>query len=110
MGIFLGNLTIPSGAQPSNVISGRVLRTVGSVSITAPATLTGVVTVQVPDGIGASPTFTTLQDPPGTDITLVASRTIIITPVPAHGIRVNSGVNEGAERVFPMSGEEKAHQ
>lgn len=110
MGVFLGNLVIPNGTKPSNAISGRVLRTLKSLSITAPAALTGTITIQTPDGIGTSPTFFALQSPPGTDITIAASKTIVITSLPMHGIRVNSGSSEGAERTFQVFGEEAAHQ
>lgn len=110
MGIFLGNLTIALNGSNSNVISGRVLRTVKSVSITAPAALDGTVTIQTPDGIGSSPTYTALQSPPGTDITIASSKTIVITSLPMHGIRVSSGASEDPAKVFPVFGEEAAHQ
>ena len=110
MGVALADLVIPNGTKPSNVISGRILRTVKSISITAPATLTGTISIQIPDGIGTSPTFTNLQSPPGTDITIALSKSIVITSMPMHGIRVNSGSNEGAERTFKVFGEERSHQ
>ncbi len=110
MGVSIGNLTIPLAGTQSNVISGRILRTVKSISITAPAALDGTVTVQTPDGIGSSPTFTPLQSPPGTDITIASSKTIVITSIPMHGIRLSSSGAEDPAKVFPVFGEEAAHQ
>ena len=109
MGVFLGNLVIPINTKPSSVISGRILRTVGSVEIHAPAALTGTITVQSANDLDDT-TFNNIQSPPGTDVVITAGDTTTLTRVPAHGIRVNSGSDEGAERTFPVFGEEKAHQ
>ena len=114
MGIKLGTLTIPSGTKPSNAIGGRQLRTVGALTVIAPSALTGTVTLQVPDGIGSSPTFVNLTRPSGSaggteDVTIAASKAVTIENTPMHSIRVNSGTNEGANRAFELFGEEKAH-
>jgi len=110
MGVYLGPLTIELNGSNSDSISGRILRTVESISITAPAGLDGTVTIQTPDGIGTSPTWTALQSPPGTDIVIAASKTIVITSVPMHGIRVSSDASEDPAKIFQVFGEEKTHQ
>ncbi len=109
MGVFLGNLTIPISTKPSSALDGRLLRTVSSLVIHAPAALTGTITIQVPDAL-SSPTYNNYQETPGTDVTITAGDAILLKQVPMHGIRVNSGSNEAAERVFPVFGEEKSHQ
>ena len=109
MGVSLGPLTIALNESNSDSISGRILRTVSSISITAPAALDGTVTIQTPDGIGTSPTWTALQSPSGTDITIASSKTIVLTAIPMHGIRVSSGASEDPAKVFQVFGEEKTH-
>ena len=112
MGISLGTLTIPISTKPSNAIGGRQLRTLRSLMVIAPATLTGTITLQVPDGIGSSPTFVNLTRPSGSaggteDITIAASKVVTLSDVPMHSIRVNSSDDEGAARAFEFFGEEK---
>ncbi len=114
MGIFIGDLVIPLNTKPSNVLSGRILRTLRSITIIAPASLDGTVTVQVPDGIGSSPTFVNLTRPSGSaggheDVTIASSKAITLDSVPTHGFRVNSGANEDPAKTFPVFGEEKSH-
>ena len=113
MGIKIGTLTIPSGTKPSNAIEGRQLRTLRSLMIIAPSALTGTITLQVPDGIGSSPTFVNLTRPSGSaggteDVTIAASKVVTLNDVPMHSIRVNSGSNEGSARAFELFGEEKS--
>jgi hypothetical protein len=108
MGVFIGNLVIANGGTDSTAISGRILRTVRSLEIHAPAALTGTITVQSANDIGNT-TFNNVQSPPGTDTVITAGDTTTLTVVPAHGIRVQSGSAEGAERTFPVFGEERLH-
>ncbi|KKK51511.1 hypothetical protein LCGC14_3114230 [marine sediment metagenome] len=112
MGVFLGNLTIALNESNSSAISGRILRTVKSVMIVAPAALDGTVTIQIPDDITSSPTWVPLTRPSGSagghvDITIASSKAIILSEVPAHGIRVSSAASEDPAKVFPVFGEEK---
>ncbi len=112
MGISLGTLPFQISTKPSNAIGGRQLRTVRALTIIAPSALTGTVTLQVPDGIGSSPTFVNLTRPSGSaggteDVTIAASKAVTLNSVPMHSIRVNSGTNEGSARAFELFGEEK---
>ncbi len=109
MGVYIGPLTIALNGSNSDSISGRILRTVKSISITAPAGLDGTVTVQSPDGIGSSPTWTDLESPPGTAIAIASSKTIVITSIPMHGIRVSSDGTEDPAKIFQVFGEERTH-
>jgi hypothetical protein len=109
MGIFLGNLVIASAGTNSTDLSGRILRTVSSLEIHGPATLTGTVKVQTPNDLTASPTYNDLQSG-GADINIAVGEATVITAVPSHGIRVQSDGAEAAERTFPVFGEEKPHQ
>lgn len=115
MGVKIGELTIALNESNSSALSGRTLRTLSSIMIVAPAALDGTVTVQVPDGIGSSPTWVNLTRPSGSgaghvDVTIGSSKAIILDSVPAHGFRVSSGASEDPAKVFPIFGEEKAHQ
>lgn len=110
MGVYLATMRIASAGTDSpdftSYASARVLRTISALSIQAPAALTGTVTVQVPDSIGSSPSYQTLQSG-GADVQVTAGDAIPITRVPFHGFRLHSGSAEGANRDFVIMGEEK---
>ena len=108
MGVVLGNLVIANGAAPSTSLGGRLLRTIRSLTIHGPSALTNTVTLQSLDAVGGS-AWTPVQSG-GSDVTITAAKALVITEVPFGTIRVNSGGNEGAERVFPVWGEEGTHQ
>ena len=108
MGVFLGNMVIENGETDSTSIGGRILRTIRSIEIHGPATLTGVITVQSADQL-AETSFTPIQSG-GVDIVVTASKVLVMTVVPGHALRVQSGSAEGDERTFPVFGEENPHQ
>jgi hypothetical protein len=67
-----------------------------SVTITAPAALTGTVTVEIsPDGT----VWSTLQTA-GADVTIVAGKSTALPPFTARDLRLKSGSAEGANRDF----------
>lgn len=67
-----------------------------------PAALTGVVTIQLSDVTAG--TFRTLQTG-GADITLAATKAVVVTELPAWGfLRLSSTIAEGANRVFNIYG------
>ena len=68
-----------------------------SVTITAPAALTGTITIQV--DINASGTYGTLQSG-GSDITIAASKTLVIIDAAFKNMRIHSSSAEGAARQF----------
>ena len=108
MGVFVGNLTIELNESDSNSIGGRLLRTLRSISIHAPAALDGTVTLAAADQLAES-SFTTVQSG-GADVTLTNSKILVITDLPFHALRVESTGTEDPAKVFPVFGEEKAHQ
>lgn len=97
---WVGSLTIPNGTKPTNELNPQAQGYAGPINMTiiAPGTLTGTVTLQVASAIGG--TYADLQDPPGTGFTVAAGKAVIIRGLLAAAIRLNSGSNEGADRVF----------
>lgn len=76
-----------------------------SVSITAPAALTGVATVLVrAQELGA---WTAQQSPAGADITVAAGKTVVIPAIAAKDLRINSSLAEGAARDFVVNLQEE---
>lgn len=104
----LSNLIIANAATASGLLSADQFGRYESLTIYAPAALTGTVTLQVlgdPDADetdGAS--WRALQSPPGTDITVPAGKAITISPLNALAIRLLSSGSEGAERTFRVTG------
>ena len=103
-------LSIANGQTKSTTIqnywgstnAGKVaLDHAASISIRAPAALTGVATIQVamtePSVDGD---FTALQSPPGTDLVIAAGKTISLPAVAVKDIRISSSLAEGAQRDF----------
>lgn len=73
-----------------------------NISIWAPATLTGTITVEVaPDVDSAAGAFLALQSA-GSDVTLTASKCTTITASGFGAMRLASDGTEGADRVFPV--------
>lgn len=103
MAARIGTLTIASGATTSNSLSRRRLAHVGPLVIVAPAALTGVVTIQVPDKEN-SPNWVALQSG-GADVTLPAGKATTLDISPFLNLRLSSTLAEGAQRDFEVFGE-----
>lgn len=70
-------------------------------TIYAPATITGTITVQVePTSTGTS--FVALQSG-GSDITLPASKATVISPIAFRQIRLITGTTEASARTFTIT-------
>lgn len=97
----IGTLTILSGQSVSNVLnltaSGSRLATM--LGITAPAALTGIVTVYVAQSLGGI--FVPLQSPPGTDVNIAAAKAVSLIAIPFGAVQLVSSGTEGADRAFP---------
>lgn len=76
-----------------------------SVSVTAPAALTGVVTILI--RAEASGAWTAIQSPAGADITVAAGKTVVIPAIAAKDLRLNSSLAEGADRDFIVNLQEE---
>lgn len=99
--VFLGTISIPNGGTDSPVIDADLYGPFESITIMAPATLTGTVTVQVGTTDAASgATFVTLQSPPGTDVAIAAGKAFSITPPNFPQFRMHSSGAEAAQRDF----------
>jgi len=94
----LPDLVIPNATSPSNSVSAAShFRYAKTLSVTAPSTLTGTITIQASQDDAS--TFGALQSGGG-DITITVNETVIITDLGFTDFRVNSGSSEGAERTF----------
>jgi hypothetical protein len=93
------SLTIANGGTTSDELDLHGCR---AFSIQAPATLTGTIVLQSSDSYDASGNFATVQSPPGTDITIAASKTTVVTAAPFNRVRLFSNAAEGAQRVFQL--------
>lgn len=89
---------IPNGLSTSNVLSN--LDDCWAIGLTAPATLSGTITVEVePTSTGIA--FVTLQSG-GLDVSIAASKAIVLSPFPFRQLRLVSTAAEGADRTFSV--------
>jgi hypothetical protein len=96
----LPDMTILNGATDSNaLLASTSYRTASSFELFGPAALTGTVTVQVDSGSGV---YKTLQSPPGTDVAIAATKSIVVLYNGWVGMRLHSDAAEGADRVFAV--------
>jgi hypothetical protein len=103
MGLQVKNLTdlvIANGQQNSNSLSPADLRDSEFITIYAPATLTGTVTVYASQ---AGSTFVQVIDENGSAITLAASKATTFRMGGYNYLRIQSSGAEGAERTFIAS-------
>ena len=92
----LPNLVFSSGGTTSNAVTN--LDDSLAISLFAPSALSGTVTVQVePTTTGTA--FVTLQSG-GVDVSIAASKAIVLNPVPFRQLRLSSSVAEAATRTF----------
>ena len=107
-----GVMTIPILASPDNVtpyidLRRRALR---GITIFAPASLTGTITVEVTGNLDAelssSVRWATLQSG-GADIEVGASEAVPVDFVGYHAVRLASDSTEGSPREFIVSGVEE---
>lgn len=93
------SIVIASGDTASGVLDLRSkTQRLFTFLIQSPGTLTGTVTAQVSlDGTN----FVNLQSA-GSDVTIGASKGVVIIQVPACYFRFNSGSAEGADRTFQV--------
>jgi hypothetical protein len=111
-------LSILNGASKSNSVqdhfgglgtAGKVaLDNAATISIKAPAALTGVCTVQVAQTCpSADADFQNYQDTSGVDVTIAAGKTVRIGLPGCSDLRIISAGAEGAQRDFICSIQEE---
>lgn len=100
--VNLGTLSIPNGGTDSPVLDADVFGKFEAITVMAPATLTGTITVQVGVLDIVNPTFDTLQSPPGTDVAIAASKAFTISPPCFPQFRLHSSGAEAAQRDFQI--------
>lgn len=112
--ISLPDLVIASGQTDSNVLksedrnattgiaSGDGFRDADSISIHAPDTLPEAITVHV-DNAESAVNFNPLQRPAGTDVTIVAGKTITISDIAFKALKLVAGAAVGAARTFKVT-------
>ena len=99
----LPTMVIDSGFASSSVLTG--FEDAASISIMAPASLTGTITVRIAtesSGVTASSTWADLQSG-GSDVTIGAGNSVTITPPTAHSLILVSGTTETARRYFQVT-------
>lgn len=104
----MADCVISSGGTTGSQVEG--FDDAEAVSIWAPGTLTGTITIQaspdVPEDVGgptaANATWGTMQSG-GTDITIAASKVLTITDITFRRLRMISGSAEGADRTFKIT-------
>jgi hypothetical protein len=102
------SLTIAAAGQNSGELTDDQLRNARSMTIIAPATLTGTVTVQCGDikpgevvaGVPGTANFVDVQSPPGTDVIVTAGKATVLTVAPFPRLRLHSTLAEAAQRDF----------
>ncbi len=91
-------LTIQSGTTSSNALVN--LDDAIALAIFASTALTGTVTVQVePTSTGSA--WSNLQSG-GVDVTIAATKAIVLNPMPFKQLRLLSNASEGATRTFSV--------
>jgi hypothetical protein len=102
----IGTITIASGQTQSNWLTKADFGRCRSLSIQCTAAaLTGVCTVRTNTAEDQTGTSTSVQSPPGTDVTCAALKTVVLTGVPFAALSILSGAAEGGTRVFEVWGE-----
>jgi hypothetical protein len=104
----LPDLVIPSSGDASNFLSADQFGRYESITIYAPGTLTGTISVQVLGNPEADETLDAswqdLESPPGTGVTIAADKAITISPLNAIALRLESSGTEAAQRTFKVTG------
>ena len=93
------NLVIANGATATTTPITSYLDDAYAVTITAPAALTGTITINVSTDGGTTYVDATSG---GSDVTVAAGNAVQISPFPYNALKVTSGGAEGAERTFTV--------
>ena len=100
---YIGQLVIPSGTKPSNILSSPNLAMARSIVFeNAESALTGTVTLQgshKDEAVAADMVNVELN---GSDVTVAAGKVQQYDVNPGRSIRVNSGSNEAADRTIEV--------
>jgi|SRR3972149_4715966 len=95
----LGSIVISSGGTESTALTAY-LDDAQTLTITAPAALTGTVGLEI--SVDGGSTYTDLTSG-GTDVTIAAANAVIVTDPGFNGFRVVSGSTETDTRTFQVS-------
>lgn len=102
----IGTFTIANGATRSGFLTKDDFGRCRSLSIQCTsAALTGVCTLQTNSIQDQTGTNTSVQSPPGTDVTIAALKTVVVMGVPFAALSILSAAAEGGIRVFEVWGE-----
>ena len=95
----LGSLTISSGGTASSALTAY-LSDAKAITLTAPASVTGTITVQI--SVDGGTTYVDLTSG-GSDVTIAAGNSVTITDPAFNALRVNSGSTETDTRTFTVA-------
>ena len=102
--------TVAADDNASSIILSDVFAHYSSISIAAPSTapqgtisLASLRDPTLDEAVDGS--WNTVQSPPGTDVVLTASKTIVLTRKPFPAIRLESDGTESVDLTYPVYGE-----
>lgn len=95
----LGTLVIANGATDTTTPITAYLSDAEAVTIAAPSTLTGTVTIK--GSVDGGTTYVDVGSA-GSDVTIGAGNTVTISPFTFNALKVTSGSAEGGERTFTV--------
>lgn len=107
--VNLESLTVPNGASESNVVGGRILNNIKSLTIMAPSPLTGTFSVEVSDkypDVVQSTDWYALESG-GTPIVLTAGEATVILAVPFLSIRITASAGPTGDKEFKVTGDDE---
>ena len=96
----LGTITIASGASGASTAISKYLDDAKTVSVWAPAAVTGTITLQV--SFDGGTTYADLTSG-GSDVTLAAANMVTITDPGFNALRVSSGSTETDTRTWTVA-------
>lgn len=108
--VALPDLTVSTGESASNAIGGDFFEWLQALTIFAPDSLAGTVTVEVAakdpeDAVDVD--FKPYQED-GADLTIPAGTAVTVTPVSFKALRVAEGTSPGADEDFEVVGDDES--
>jgi len=93
-----------ASATDSDIMTCDAFGRCESLEIACVTALTGVNTLQSNSMKDGSGVWVTVQYPPGTDVTLVTLKSVVLPAVPFMALRIHTTIQEVGTRVFEVNG------
>lgn len=101
---YAGLFTIPLNGTDSNILSKNDFGRCLNLNIASNSAVPGTITVMVNPKEDGSGVWTTLQSPPGTDVTIATLKSVSFNSVPYMALRLHTSVI-GAIATFDVTGQ-----